>query len=637
MLTETIAVSDAATPSLLGELRRRNVIRMAGLYLVGAWIIVQVSETLLPIFDTPGWVLKALVVLVAIGFLPALVFSWIYELTPEGLKRDADVTPSQSIAAQTGRRMDRLIFAGIIALIVLIVADRYWPRDAGGFGSTPAVQPETSAAGAAAPADAPSVPPASIAVLPFVDLSPEGDQAWFADGISEEVLNVLVGVEGLSVASRTSSFQFRSQQAIGVPAIAGLLKVRHVLEGSVRKGGDRIRITAQLIDSANDAHLWSENFDRTLTTENLFDIQDEIARAIVAAIGKNLDVQVGAATPVLQRTGNLDAYALYLQARPSYNARENFREIADLLGQAIEIDPGFVDALALRASVAMLSSDFDGQPLGGSQQAARDLARQLATQALALNSRQGLALGVLTNLDSRAVTDGLGGSASVAEIMQGFDAALAADPNHVDLLNWRGRWLAYVGRFTEAETAFRQCGDIEPTYSPCRMNLAGILAVLGRREEGKRAVIEAAAGGALVGTTGNLPLLHALDMREAFYLLGSLAPRLRGWHDFETLYEAMGQPDADHGILRGRLLALLEQRGDAAGAQSGDIRSILMALGDHQATAASWVSWLPTMAKYRQSPAFRSNVIHGGRLRYWQDHGFPAQCRPLGTEDFECD
>jgi hypothetical protein len=129
---ETIAVSDgSAPPSLLSELRRRNVIRLAGLYLVGAWIIVQVSETLLPIFDTPGWVLKALVVLLAIGFLPALVFSWIYELTPEGLKRDADVTPSQSIAAQTGRRMDRLIFAGIIALIAVIAADRYWPRDAG--------------------------------------------------------------------------------------------------------------------------------------------------------------------------------------------------------------------------------------------------------------------------------------------------------------------------------------------------------------------------------------------------------------------------------------------------------------------------------------------------------------------------
>jgi adenylate cyclase len=639
---ETIAVSDAsARPSLLSELRRRNVIRLGGLYLVGAWIIVQVAETLLPIFDTPGWVLKALVVLLAIGFLPALVFSWIYELTPEGLKRDADVMPSQSIAVQTGQRMDRLIFVGLLALIAVIAADRYWPRDTGARpASASGVQARASSAIPRAPSRTdsaePAVAPGSIAVLPFIDMSPEGDQGWFADGISEEVLNVLVGVEGLSVASRTSSFQFRSQQAIGVPAIAGLLRVRHVLEGSVRKAGDRIRITAQLVDSANDVHLWSETFDRTLTTENLFDIQDEIARAIVAAIGQNLDVQVGAVTPVPQRTGNLDAYALYLQARPGYNARENLLEIADLLARAVELDPGFVDALALRASVAMLSADYD-EPLGGSRQAARDLARQLATQALALDPQQGLALGVLTNLDSREITEGSSGRVSVAGIMQGFDAALAADPNDVDLLNWRGRWLAYVGRFADAEADFRHCEDLDPAYAPCRANLAGILTVLGRREEARRTLIDAAAGGALTGTTTNLLLLHALDMREAFYLLGSVAPRLRGWHDFEALYEAMGQPDADHGILRGRLLALLERRGDTASAKSNEIGQFLTLLGDHQSTAQSWLGWLPTMANYRRTPEFRAHVIDGGRLRYWQDHGFPAQCRPLGTEDFACD
>jgi adenylate cyclase len=284
----------------------------------------------------------------------------------------------------------------------------------------------------------------------------------------------------------------------------------------------------------------------------------------------------------------------------------------------------------------MLSADYD-EPLGGDRQAARDLARQLATQALALDPQQGLALGVLTNLDSRTITEGSGGSASVAGIMQGFDAALVADPNHVDLLNWRGRWLAYVGRFADAEADFRRCGDIDPAYAPCRTNLAGILIVLGRREEAQRALIDAAAGGALVGTASNLQILHALDMREAFYLLGSVAPRLRGWHDFEALYEAMGQPDADHSILRSRLLALLEQRGDAADAQSSEIRQILTSLGDHQTTAQSWTAWLPTMANHRRSPVFRSSVIDGGRLRYWQDHGFPAQCRPLGTEDFACD
>jgi TolB-like protein/Tfp pilus assembly protein PilF len=626
---------------LLAELKRRNVIRMAGLYLVGAWLITQVAGTVLPMFGAPEWVARSVVVLLAIGFIPAIVFSWLYELTPDGLKRDGEVTPEQSIAAHTARRMDRLIFAGLLALIAVIAADRYWPR------ANPPAAPESAEAGAAAtpplanglddrpPPSAPStIAPNTIAVLPFVDLSPEGDQAWFADGISEEVLNVLVGVDGLTVASRTSSFQFRAQEAIGIPAIAGLLKVRHVLEGSVRKAGDRIRITAQLIDSTQDKHLWSETFDRTLSTENLFDIQDEIASAIVAAIGNNLDVQIGVAAPAPQRTANLDAYGLYLQARPSYYARENLPQIAELLDRAIEIDPDFVDAIALRASVAMLSSDYDGQT-GGSSASAHELARQLATQALALRPGHGLALGVLTNLDSRDNAEGGDARRSVADVTQGFDAALAADPRNPDLLNWRGRWLAYVGRFADAEADFRRCREADPAHAPCRINLAGVLTVLGRREEAHQALVDAAAEGALVAQAVVLLVLHALDMREAFYLMGSANPRLRGWHDFPALYDALGQPDADHSILRSRLEALRER--SAGSFRSGDIGDLLAALGDPREPLSAWFNWLPTLAQQRQSAVFRASVINSGRLRYWQEHGFPAQCRAVGTDDFACD
>ena len=624
---------------LLAELKRRNVIRMAGLYLVGAWLITQVAGTVLPMFGAPEWVARSVVVLLAIGFIPALIFSWLYELTPDGLKRDGEVTPEQSIAAHTARRMDRLIFVGLLALIAVIAADRYWPR------ADPPAAPESAAASADAvapvgrddqssPSASAAIAPNTIAVLPFVDLSPEGDQAWFADGISEEVLNVLVGVEGLSVASRTSSFQFREQQAIGIPAIAGLLKVRHVLEGSVRKAGDRIRITAQLIDSTKDKHLWSETFDRTLSTENLFDIQDEIARAIVAAIDQNLGVQVGVAAPSPQRTANVDAYALFLQARPRYYARENLPEIAELLGRAVEIDPDFVDAIALHASVAMLSGDYDF-PLGGTTESARELSRQLALRALALQPQHGLALGVLTNLDSRDNTEGGKPRLSVAEVMQGYDAALAADPKNLDLLNWRGRWLAFVGRFDDAEADFRRCRDVDPAYPPCRINLAGVLTVLGRREEARQAVIDAAADGALVTGSAVLLTLHALDMRDEFLMMGSAFPSLRGWHDFPALYAALGQPEADHSILRSRLEAL---GGRSEGSVlHGDIRDVLGVLGDPRQTLVSWFSWLPTLAHHRQSATFRANVIDSGLLRYWQEHGFPAQCRAVGTDDFACD
>ncbi|HEY9144824.1 MAG TPA: hypothetical protein VIM90_12410, partial [Arenimonas sp.] len=193
---------------LLAELRRRNVIRMAGLYLVGAWLVVQIAETLLPIFKTPDWVLQTLVVLLALGFVPALVFAWVFELTPDGLRRDRNDAQEASTANQTGRRMDMLILAGMVAVVLLVAADRMWPEQGSGAVSAPTAAGSPGVTGAEIAPDPDATTAAnSIAVLPFADLSPDGDQAWFADGISEEILNVLVGVDGLTVASRTSSFQ----------------------------------------------------------------------------------------------------------------------------------------------------------------------------------------------------------------------------------------------------------------------------------------------------------------------------------------------------------------------------------------------------------------------------------------------
>jgi adenylate cyclase len=622
--------------NLFAELRRRNVIRMGGLYLVIAWLVVQVAETTLPIFDTPGWVLKTLVVMLSIGFIPALVFSWIYELTPEGLRRDDGLTPATARVAATGTRMDRLMLVGMLAVVAVVAADRYWPREAtalqadagaetvAGIGSrTAATAPDVAPGPAAVPAE-------SIAVLPFADLSPAGDQAYFADGISEEILNVLVSVKGLTVASRTSSFQFRAQESLGIPAIADALRVRHVLEGSVRKAGERIRVTAQLIDASSDAHLWSETFDRTLTTENLFDIQDEIAQAIVAAIDSNLGVQVGAVDSVPQRTDNLDAYALYLQARPSYYRRENFAEMAELLGRAVELDPGFVDALAMRASVFTLSADY-GEPLGGTSQQARSTAHALGMQALAMDPGHGLALGVITQM-RRLERGSTHDAQSFAEGLEAYTTALARDPNNLDLLNWRGRQLAWAGRLDEGEHDFRRCSEIEPLYAPCRGNLAALLMAQGRSLEAKAEFTTAAAMGALPSTVLGVLVTRALDWREAFYFLGNELPTLRGFHAFDDLYEALAQPDGDHALLLSRLAAL-----DAPGSPVVDLSLLRIALGDHEHRVSIYLTWLPAFAAYRKSPAFKATVIDGGLLAYWRAEGFPPMCRPRGIEDFECD
>ncbi|MBL8273967.1 MAG: hypothetical protein JNJ74_09155, partial [Xanthomonadales bacterium] len=261
--------------SLFAELQRRNVIRMAGLYLVVAWLVVQVAETLLPIFGAPAWVLKTLVGLLAIGFVPTLVFAWLYELTPEGLKRDGEVPPDQSIAAQTAQRMDRLIGVALVAVVALVAADRYWPRDrdagqpidtvavvAGDAPVPDAAQgPVATAPNAAAAAKSKQ---GSVAVLPFANRSAEPDTAYFVDGVHDDLLTQLSRNPDLKVISRTSVMEYRDTTK-KMRQIGQELGVAHLLEGAVQRSGKRVRITAQLIDAASDEHLWAETFDRELT------------------------------------------------------------------------------------------------------------------------------------------------------------------------------------------------------------------------------------------------------------------------------------------------------------------------------------------------------------------------------------
>ncbi len=224
------------------ELQRRNVIRMAGLYVVGAWLLVQVAGTVLPWFGVSASVLRGLVVVLVIGFIPALVFAWVFELTPDGIKRDADVAPGQSIAPQTAQRMNRMIIAVLLLALTYFGFDKFVlaPRREASTSAT--AQPQV-----AAPVVAASVASdKSIAVLPFVNMSSDQEQEYFSDGLSEELLNQLAQIPQLRVIARTSSFSFKGKE-VDVATIAKALNVANVLEGSVRKSGNTLRITAQLI------------------------------------------------------------------------------------------------------------------------------------------------------------------------------------------------------------------------------------------------------------------------------------------------------------------------------------------------------------------------------------------------------
>src|SRR2546421_3255827 len=273
--------------NFFAELKRRNVIRFAGLYLVGSWLLVQVASTVLPMFGAPDWLPRSVVILLALGFLPALIFSWVFEPTRQGLKRDEDVRPEESIAPQTGRRMNRMIIA------VLVLALGYFAFDKFVLAPRRAAAPNDSSSGADAK---------SIAVLPFENLSEEKGNAFFAEGVQDEILTRLAKVADLKVISRTSTKRFQSAPE-NLADIATQLGVLNILEGSVQKANDQVRVNVQLINANTNAHLWAEIYDRKLT--DIFAVESDIAKAIADTLQAKLtgsEKQMMASQPTTDTT-----------------------------------------------------------------------------------------------------------------------------------------------------------------------------------------------------------------------------------------------------------------------------------------------------------------------------------------------
>ncbi len=360
--------------NFFAELKRRNVIRFAGLYLVGSWLLVQVASTVLPMFGAPDWLPRSVVILLALGFLPALIFSWVFEPTRQGLKRDEDVRPEESIAPQTGRRMNRMIIAVLVLALGYFVFDKFVlaPRRA------------------AAPNDSPSTAGAkSIAVLPFENLSEEKANTYFADGIQEEILTRLAKIADLKVISRTSTQHYKSAPE-NLPEIAKQLGVAHILEGSVQKSGDAVRVNVQLIKAANESHLWAETFDRKLT--DIFSVESEVAKAIADQLRAKLtgkEEQVIAAKP----TDNPEAYDAYLRglaySLKTANTPANVLGAQKYLREAVRLDPKFALAWALLSYM-----DARGYITTALQPtvALREEVRQAAETALTLQPNLGEAL-----------------------------------------------------------------------------------------------------------------------------------------------------------------------------------------------------------------------------------------------------
>ncbi|HET7064774.1 MAG TPA: tetratricopeptide repeat protein [Rudaea sp.] len=422
---------------LFAELKRRNVFKAGVAYLALGWIVTQVSSTVAPLLHLPDWIGSVVLWIGVLAFPFVIMFSWIYEITPEGLKRESEVDRSASITHVTSRRLDYIIIGLLVLAIGFSVFTYFAPHRSGAAAPSEAGAPTAVSNG---PSAAPTATPAgsatsdnSIAVLPFVDMSQAKDQEYFSDGISEELLNLLAKIPQLHVAARTSSFSFKGKE-VPIPEIAKTLLVANVLEGSVRKSGDHVRITTQLIRAADGYHLWSETYDRKL--DDIFTIQDDISAKVV----EQLKVTLLGATPKA-RTTDPRAYALYLQARELGHQQktEAFKQSDTLYQQALAIDPRYAPALAGLAENFTHETQLGMLP----QQEGFARARETAEKALA------------TDPDYAPAHAGLGwialfGENDFAGAAQHLERALALAPGNVDVLRTAAVLLSILGRLDES-------------------------------------------------------------------------------------------------------------------------------------------------------------------------------------------
>src|SRR5438132_1819417 len=464
--------------NFLNELKRRNVIRAAGLYLVGAWLLTQVASTVLPMFGAPDWLPRSVVILLTIGFLPALIFSWIFEMTPEGLKRDEDVPAEQSIAPQTARQMNRMIIAVLVIALGYFVFDKFVltpRREAALVAARSSAEPK-SAANAK-----------SVAVLAFANLSDDKGSEYFSDGISEELLTVLQKIPGLRVAARTSAFSFKGKNATA-QEIGQKLGVAHLVEGSVRKAGETVRIAARLTKTTSGDEIWSENYTRNL--KDVFAVQTELAATIVEQLRGQLtgggDARAKAAIEEQVQaaekggTKNVEAHEAYLQGR-FFSNRHSEKETDQArvaYQRAVELDPKFALAWAGLAQTHVWDCNYatEGGQKGFNAHLAA--AREAVERALALEPDLPDALFARSMIQTNFDYNWKGAAETLRK-------ALALAPQDPALLMQAGNLAAARGEKTQSLEFDQRAVALDPVNAQARAFLASALSAIGKQEEAR--------------------------------------------------------------------------------------------------------------------------------------------------------
>ena len=628
--------------SFFEELKRRNVFRVGIAYLVSAWVLLQVVDLVLENIDAPPLVMKIFMLALAIGFPIALIFAWAFEMTPEGVKLEKDVNRSQSIAHVTGQRMNRHIIIALVIAVILLLVDKFTPET-----STESAPVTAQVESVQTPAPQAEENEKSIAVLPFVDMSPEGDQAYFADGISEEILNVLVKTHSLKVAGRTSSFQFRNRDE-DLRSIGEQLGVANILEGSIRKANNRVRITAQLVKASDGFHLWSETYDRELT--DIFAIQDEIARAITDALAIELNLTDPGQRLVSASTGNMDAYDRYLEGRGLIAQRLDFPRAIRLLDEAIQMDPEFAEGWAANAQAHALSIYYVASNIAETL----DLAASMANKALALDPTLSMAHSVLGDIYRDRF-----------EWMKAKDSylrALALNPDEIEAneqyaqLLWRGNY------FAEALKYSARAAELDPLS---KLNLtvnAGIRYASGDHAGGRADISKVLK---MSGSKANLDfqLQHAISMALAD---GDIQNAIELTKDFANVQLVQANDPAITAHY-GELVQYLNSREETLSFLSTSQYGIVSAwiniywtidvfwavhYEDYELAARIMEAGstrdyqlgmlditlinFPFLGPVHNSGVYKRLVRKIGLDDFWRENGFPPYCKAIGEDDFAC-
>ncbi len=429
---------------LVSELRRRNVLRMVVLYAVAAWLIMQVGEVVVTLAALPNWTGQVILVLLAVGFPIALALSWFYELTPEGISLEKDVKPGESITHVTGRRLDFLVISLLCAAVIMFAYDKWW------IG-----QP----------------PERSIAVLPFANRSANEDDAFFVDGIHDDLLSHISKIGSIKVISRTSVLQYRDTTKT-IPQIAEELGVATVLEGGVQRAGEQVRINVQLIDARKDEHLWSEIYDRQLSATNIFTIQSEIATAIAEALRAALspEEQDRLENVPTENMAALEAYFLGKQ-RLAKSTTGALAEAVDHFQQSIELDPKFALAYVGLANTYFEQVFYSGLP----QVEMLAKAKALIDKSFELDERSAAAHAVLGRL--------LAAQNQLDQAEVALRRAIELNPNYATAYSRYGGLLVGSRRPGDAVPLLEQAVKLDPVSPDIRERFAAALREVGRTDE----------------------------------------------------------------------------------------------------------------------------------------------------------